>query len=142
MSICYCSLSLVFAFKASFSSSFSYLYRKRCGSRLSFSSKALYIKCKDVSAIESLGARIARLTFPPSVILLSGDLGAGKTCFSRGFIREKLQDDQYRVTSPSYLLDNSYQYYETSDEEEEEEEEEAMVSTIHHMDLYRLPTGE
>lgn len=56
-----------------------------------------------------------------------GDLGAGKTCLSRGIVRSKFNDMNMTVTSPSYLLDNCYLY----DDEK----------FIHHMDLFRLPTG-
>lgn len=38
-----------------------------------------------------------------------------------------------RVTSPSYLLDNVYDYFDTGEDETRKK--------IHHMDLYRLPTG-
>jgi len=41
-------------------------------------------------------------------ILLDGDLGAGKTAFSRGFVRAATGDWQRRVTSPTYLLSNTY----------------------------------
>ncbi len=54
-----------------------------------------------------------------------GDLGAGKTTFGRGFIRKKCEDPQLLVTSPSYLLDNCYEF--------------GNSEKIHHMDLYRLP---
>jgi hypothetical protein len=37
------------------------------------------------------------------------DIGAGKTCFARGFIRERASEPHLRVTSPSYLLDNTYE---------------------------------
>lgn len=59
--------------------------------------------------------------------MLKGDLGSGKTCFARGFIRALLQDESLFVTSPSYLLDNTYV---TSED-----------VIIHHMDLYRLPNA-
>ncbi len=36
------------------------------------------------------------------------DLGAGKTCFARGFIRGYLSNQEEIVTSPTYLLDNTY----------------------------------
>ena len=66
--------------------------------------------------------------------MLRGDLGAGKTTLARGLLREKLQEPELRVTSPSYLLDNMYTC---------EGEEGGMGAglTIHHLDLYRLPTG-
>jgi hypothetical protein len=44
-----------------------------------------------------------------SVIFLQGDLGAGKTCLARGFVRAAVQDWDQRVTSPTYLLSNVYQ---------------------------------
>lgn len=45
--------------------------------------------------------------------LHSADLGAGKTTFARGFINFKLGIDEsveVRVTSPTYLLSNTYEY--------------------------------
>lgn len=63
----------------------------------------------------------ARQLKSPSVILLSGDLGAGKTTFVRGFVSnwgmEKL------VSSPTFTLLNHY----TND-----------YINIYHFDLYRL----
>lgn len=46
---------------------------------------------------------------------------------SRGLVRYLLDDFEYIVTSPSYLLDNRYDYDEGK--------------SIHHIDLYRLPTN-
>jgi tRNA A37 threonylcarbamoyladenosine biosynthesis protein TsaE len=43
------------------------------------------------------------------VICLDGDLGAGKTALSRGFVRAATGDAGLRVTSPTYLLSNAYQ---------------------------------
>ena len=54
-------------------------------------------------------------------------LFCSKTCFSRGFIREKVCDNSTIVSSPSYLLKNSY---ECSD-----------GSILHHIDLYRMKEG-
>ena len=44
------------------------------------------------------------------LILLDGDLGAGKTALSRGFIRAATGEPDLRVTSPTYLLSNTYRY--------------------------------
>lgn len=85
------------------------------------------IICETPEDIEKLGSRVALIAGNGDVILLKGDLGAGKTTFTRGLIRAKFEDEDMRVTSPSYLLDNVYQYDE--------------AQYIHHMDLYRLPTG-
>ena len=85
------------------------------------------ILCKTPEDIEKVGSRVAAIVGNGDVILLKGDLGAGKTTFTRGLIRSKFEDEDMRVTSPSYLLDNVYEYDESQ--------------YIHHMDLYRLPTG-
>ncbi|KAJ0406220.1 hypothetical protein P43SY_000404 [Pythium insidiosum] len=79
--------------------------------------------------MEALGARIARGRRPGDVLFLKGDLGCGKTCFARGFIRAITGDKRLQVTSPTYLLVNTYEFAST-----------ACDSTIHHIDLYRLDT--
>ena len=58
------------------------------------------------------------------IILLSGELGAGKTVFARGIAAGLGLDDIGQVCSPSFTLINIYQ---------------ARVPVIH-MDLYRLET--
>ena len=55
------------------------------------------------------------------VILLSGDLGAGKTVFAKG-IAAALGIDPCDVTSPSFTLINTHR----------------GDRTFHHVDLYRL----
>jgi len=42
------------------------------------------------------------------VICLDGDLGAGKTGLARGFVRTATGDWDKLVTSPTYLLSNTY----------------------------------
>eukprot|EP00527_Entomoneis_sp_CCMP2396_P002746 CAMPEP_0198144350 /NCGR_PEP_ID=MMETSP1443-20131203/14889_1 /TAXON_ID=186043 /ORGANISM="Entomoneis sp., Strain CCMP2396" /LENGTH=273 /DNA_ID=CAMNT_0043807727 /DNA_START=182 /DNA_END=1003 /DNA_ORIENTATION=- len=68
---------------------------------------------------ESKGSKTADL------ILLDGDLGAGKTALSRGFIQTALGNFDMLVTSPTYLLSNTYK---TPN----------LTTEIQHMDLYRL----
>ena len=58
----------------------------------------------------------------PSLILLKGPLGAGKTQFARGFIQSFLKKKTV-VTSPSYSLVNAYKVGRKS---------------LYHIDLYRL----
>lgn len=89
--------------------------------------KGWTIRCSTAEDIEALGEKISPHLGAGDVLLLRGDLGAGKTCFARGLIREKHQDTGMIVTSPSYLLDNTYDLEEGA--------------KIHHMDLYRLPEG-
>lgn len=89
---------------------------------------ALHVKIESPEIMESLGAALAKDSVPGDVIFLDGDLGAGKTCFSRGFVRERVQRPRLRVTSPTFLLSNTY--FCPQDEVE-----------VHHMDLYRLFTN-
>ena len=85
-------------------------------------------RCETAEDIEAVGEKLSPCLGPGDVLLLRGDLGAGKTCLARGLIREKHQDADMVVTSPSYLLDNTYDLGDTG-------------KKIHHMDLYRLPEG-
>eukprot|EP00957_Ditylum_brightwellii_P098505 7503972-Ditylum_brightwellii.AAC.1 len=59
--------------------------------------------------MEDVGAIISMGTKGGDTILLDGDLGAGKTCFSRGFVRARTGYIDLRVTSPTYLLSNTYE---------------------------------
>lgn len=64
----------------------------------------------DPSTCEEIAALVSAFSEPPDVLLLEGDLGAGKTTFSRGFIRNKLGANTEAITSPTYLLSNTYSY--------------------------------
>ena len=56
------------------------------------------------------------------VILLSGELGSGKTIFAKGIAAGLGMDDVHQVCSPSYTLVNIY----------------AAKFPLYHIDLYRL----
>ncbi|KAI9911874.1 hypothetical protein PsorP6_009455 [Peronosclerospora sorghi] len=75
--------------------------------------------------MEILGKRLARGRERGDILFLRGDLGTGKTCVARGFVREFTQRNDLIVTSPTYLLVNSY-------------DDAADVSLVYHVDLYRL----
>ena len=85
------------------------------------------IECDSAEEMVVLGMAVSDFLDTGDLILLRGDLGAGKTTFARGIVQSKMDDYNMVVTSPSYLLDNSYEY--------------AAGKTIHHIDLYRLPSG-
>lgn len=70
-----------------------------------------------------LGAFLSRYVFPGLLVLLFGDLGAGKTVLVRGFV-EGLRGSGVR--SPSFTLVNEY---------------DAKIG-VTHADLFRLPAGE
>ena len=58
------------------------------------------------SETEAVGAALARVLQPGTVIAYQGDLGAGKTAFTRGLARGLGVTD--RVTSPTYTIVNEY----------------------------------
>jgi tRNA threonylcarbamoyladenosine biosynthesis protein TsaE len=82
--------------------------------------------------MEDLGGILSVGSKGGDVILLDGDLGAGKTCFSRGFVRGRTGIYDERVTSPTYLLSNSY----------DADDADGGTLKIYHMDLYRLSGSE
>ena len=58
------------------------------------------------SETEAVGAALARVLQPGTIIAYRGDLGAGKTAFTRGLARGLGVTD--RVTSPTYTIVNEY----------------------------------
>jgi tRNA threonylcarbamoyladenosine biosynthesis protein TsaE len=73
---------------------------------------------------QSLGVRFGNSLRGGEIVLLSGQLGAGKTLFVKG-IADALGVAEDEVTSPSFTLVNQYQ---------------GRV-TLYHIDLYRLNEG-
>lgn len=69
-----------------------------------------------------IGMELARALMPGNVLLLSGDLGAGKTAFVKG-VAVGLGIEERKVTSPSFGLIHEY--------------EEGRIPMAH-ADLYRL----
>jgi tRNA threonylcarbamoyl adenosine modification protein YjeE len=74
---------------------------------------------------ERLGGRLAQRLLPGDVVLLEGDLAAGKTTLVRGLVRA-LGGLDTEVASPTFVLLLSY----TCPGPE--------IRTVHHVDLYRL----
>jgi tRNA threonylcarbamoyladenosine biosynthesis protein TsaE len=82
------------------------------------------------ASTERLAAIVAAEARPGDAILLSGDLGAGKTHFARAFINA-LSDAVEEVPSPTFTLVQSYAASASG----------APVE-ISHFDLYRLKSSE
>lgn len=74
-----------------------------------------------VDATRDLGAALAPLARPGDIVVLSGDLGAGKTAFVQGFGRGLGVEE--RITSPTFTLVHEY---------------DSGRLPIHHIDVYRL----
>ena len=58
------------------------------------------------SETEAVGAALAKILTPGTVLAYRGDLGAGKTAFTRGLARGLGYTDM--VTSPTYTIVNEY----------------------------------
>lgn len=63
--------------------------------------------CPDEAATRRLGRELAARLRPEDVVLLSGDLGSGKTVFVRG-LAEGLGLDPAEVSSPTFALLHEY----------------------------------
>ena len=74
---------------------------------------------------EALGARLAAALTPGSVVAYRGDLGAGKTAFTRGLARGLGYAG--RVTSPTFTIVNEY---------------EGGRLPLFHFDMYRLASSD
>jgi tRNA threonylcarbamoyladenosine biosynthesis protein TsaE len=84
--------------------------------------------CRTASERETraVAAALARTLSPGAVVMLSGDLGAGKTAFVRG-LAEGLGIDAGEVTSPTFTLVHEYS---------------GGRLPLVHVDLYRLDTAD
>jgi tRNA threonylcarbamoyladenosine biosynthesis protein TsaE len=76
-----------------------------------------------------LGTTLSRWLEPGDVVLLHGDLGAGKTTLAKG-IAAALGTDAL-VSSPSFALVNEYPLGPDS-----------PIKLLYHLDLYRIDEGE
>jgi tRNA threonylcarbamoyl adenosine modification protein YjeE len=83
------------------------------------------ISSRSAGATEASGRDLATRLRAGDVVLLEGDLAAGKTTFVRGLV-DGLGGSADAVSSPTFVLLQSYDC--TSDD----------ITVVHHVDLYRL----
>jgi len=75
----------------------------------------------EAAATRDLAAALAGLIRPGDLLILAGDLGAGKTAFTQGLGAALGVAD--RITSPTFTIAQEY---------------EGTDLTLHHLDVYRL----
>ncbi len=73
----------------------------------------------------ALGRELAGQLRPPKLVLLRGDLGAGKTTLVKGIVEGFKAASQEEVTSPTFTLIHEYH---------------SPQAEIYHIDLYRVDT--
>lgn len=81
---------------------------------------------RSVEETLELGRKLGRLLGPGDVVILVGELGAGKTHFTRGIAMGLDVAEPLVVTSPTFILMNQYQ----------------GRCPIRHYDLYRIEGAE
>jgi tRNA threonylcarbamoyladenosine biosynthesis protein TsaE len=72
-----------------------------------------------------LGRTLAAQLSPSKIVLLRGDLGAGKTTMVKGIAQAFEAAEQEEVTSPTFTLVHEYR---------------GPTVTVYHIDLYRIET--
>jgi len=73
----------------------------------------------------ALGQELASILTPPKLVLLRGDLGAGKTTLVKGIAQGFQAASEEDVTSPTFTLVHEYR---------------GPSATLYHIDLYRVDT--
>ena len=87
-------------------------------------SKVTTVFVENEADMHEFARRMASQLTAPQLILLKGDVGAGKTSWTRALIRALTGNPDLEVISPTYPL---LQIYETPQ------------GAVYHYDLYRLP---
>jgi tRNA threonylcarbamoyladenosine biosynthesis protein TsaE len=82
-------------------------------------------KTRSVAGTLAIAATIAEILPGPRVVVLQGELGAGKTTLVKGWLKSLGAAQPEEVTSPTFTLVHEY---------------EGMRGKVYHLDLYRLET--
>lgn len=82
-------------------------------------------KTRSVAGTLAIAATISEILCAPRVVVLRGELGAGKTTLVKGWLQALGAAEPEEVTSPTFTLVHEYQ---------------GRLGKIYHLDLYRLET--
>lgn len=75
---------------------------------------------------EALGKRLGEAAHAGIFIALQGELGGGKTCFTRGFVAGAAPESAHLVASPTFAIMNEY----------------PGTPPVFHFDFYRLTSAD
>lgn len=89
------------------------------------SDKVLEISTDSAEETIAFGRTLAELLAPPKLVLLRGDLGAGKTTLVKGIASAFEASAEEDVTSPTFTLIHEYR---------------GPQVNLYHIDLYRVDT--
>lgn len=77
----------------------------------------------------AFGVQLARELRPPVLVLLLGDLGAGKTTLTKGIVAGLGAAPEEEVTSPTFTMIHEYGFARD------------ITARVYHVDLYRVETA-
>ncbi len=83
------------------------------------------LRTRSAAGTLALGEVLTELLRPPKLVLLRGDLGAGKTTLVKGMAAAMGASEAEGVTSPTFTLVHEYR---------------GRKTRVFHLDLYRLET--
>ena len=92
------------------------------------SNQVIKVKIKDIEQMVNLGSLVASFATPNLVIGLNGDLGAGKTVFTKGI--GKYLGIKRVINSPTFTI---MKIYDTNN---------SNIKKLYHLDVYRLDNSD
>lgn len=87
-------------------------------------SEAQKLQTDSADSTKELAVRLASRLVPGDVVALAGELGAGKTVFVQGMAQGLGVEEEFLVTSPTFVILHEYQ----------------GRAPLYHFDFYRLQT--
>jgi tRNA threonylcarbamoyladenosine biosynthesis protein TsaE len=81
---------------------------------------------RSAAQTEEIGRTLGALLYKGAFLALYGNLGGGKTCFTRGVVATLTPDNAHLVASPTYAIMNEY----------------PGTIPVYHFDFYRLTSGD